>query len=246
MNPALADAEARERIATDLATSLFVEAAAGTGKTSVLVARVVSVLRRGLGRLPGMVLVTFTEKAAGEMKLRLRTEIEAGRKADLEPVERARLEAALKDLELSRIGTIHSLCSDLLREHPVEAGVDPLFEVLVEDASDLVLADVFDRWFESVVADPPEGVRRALRRPVRYGGGGPREDLLAAVKKLIAHRELDTDWELPAFDRAASLERVLARLEDLAAIARPADRPDDWLSKGMISIATFIDENRLR
>ena len=52
MSPPLADAEARERIATDLATSLFVEAAAGTGKTSVLVARVVSVLRRGLGRLP--------------------------------------------------------------------------------------------------------------------------------------------------------------------------------------------------
>ena len=77
----LADAEARERIETDLATTLFVEAAAGTGKTTALVGRIVSVLRSGAGQLDEIVAVTFTEKAAGEMKLRLRTEIERSRTA---------------------------------------------------------------------------------------------------------------------------------------------------------------------
>ena len=72
----LPDAEARHRILTDFGTTLVVEAAAGTGKTTALVGRIVALIREGLGTLDRIVAVTFTEKAAGEMKLRLRTEIE--------------------------------------------------------------------------------------------------------------------------------------------------------------------------
>ncbi len=70
----LPDAEARHRILTDFGTTLVVEAAAGTGKTTALVGRIVALIREGLGTLDRIVAVTFTEKAAGEMKLRLRTE----------------------------------------------------------------------------------------------------------------------------------------------------------------------------
>ena len=72
----LADAEARRRILTEFGTSFFVEAAAGTGKTTALVGRIVGLVRAGAGTLDRIVAVTFTEKAAGEMKLRLRSEIE--------------------------------------------------------------------------------------------------------------------------------------------------------------------------
>ncbi len=79
----LADEPARRRIRDDLRTTLVVEAAAGTGKTTALVSRIVAVLRRapeeGGGTLDRIVAVTFTEKAAGEMKLRLRAEIERAR-----------------------------------------------------------------------------------------------------------------------------------------------------------------------
>ena len=65
--------------------------------------------------------MTFTEKAAGEMKLRLRSEIERARQ-DATAEERKRLERALSELELARVGTIHAFCGDLLRERPVEGG----------------------------------------------------------------------------------------------------------------------------
>ena len=74
--PKLADAEARHRIEHDLDHTFFVEAAAGTGKTTALVSRMMAALRTGHTTLERMVALTFTEKAAGEMKLRLREEIE--------------------------------------------------------------------------------------------------------------------------------------------------------------------------
>jgi ATP-dependent exoDNAse (exonuclease V) beta subunit len=80
--PEQSDADARRRILNDLGTTRFVEAAAGTGKTTALVGRIVALICKGMGTLERIVAVTFTEKAAGEMKLRLRAEIEHGRTAD--------------------------------------------------------------------------------------------------------------------------------------------------------------------
>ena len=70
------DSRAREIIATALDRSLCVEAAAGTGKTTELVNRIVAVLRSGLATIEGIVAVTFTHKAAGELKLRLRQKLD--------------------------------------------------------------------------------------------------------------------------------------------------------------------------
>src|SRR5215813_1528501 len=127
----VADANARSRIQNEFDTTFFVEAAAGTGKTTALVGRIVGLIKSGAGTLATTVAVTFTEKAAGEMKLRLRLEIEKARAAaTLE--ERSRLDRALEELELARIGTIHAFCGDLLSERPVEAGVDPLFDVAAD------------------------------------------------------------------------------------------------------------------
>jgi ATP-dependent exoDNAse (exonuclease V) beta subunit len=124
----LADAKVRRRILTDFGTTLFVEAAAGTGKTTALVGRIVALICEGISTLDRIVAVTFTEKAAGEMKLRVQAEIERARKTEDVTSERsARLAKALSQLELARIGTIHAFCGDLLRERPVEAGIDPPF-----------------------------------------------------------------------------------------------------------------------
>jgi ATP-dependent helicase/nuclease subunit A len=114
------DESARRRIRDDLGTTLLVEAAAGTGKTTMLVDRIISVLRAGLADLDRMIAVTFTEKAAGEMKLRLRTGLERARDDAAAPhAARVHLDRALAHLEVARIGTIHSLCADILREFPV-------------------------------------------------------------------------------------------------------------------------------
>ena len=159
----LPDAEARRRILEEFGPTFFVEAAAGTGKTTALVGRIVGLIRDGVGTLNRIVAVTFTEKAAGEMKLRLRSEIEKARpKATQE--ERVRLNRALEELELARIGTIHAFCGDLLHERPIEAGIDPLFEVASEEEAGEIVDAAFENWFQTILADPPEGVRRILRR----------------------------------------------------------------------------------
>ena len=146
----LADQEARDRIRDDLGTTLVVEAASGTGKTTELVTRMVALLTAGRARLDHMVAVTFTDAAAGELKLRLRKAIEEARRA--RPAEA--LDDALRQLEEARIGTIHSFCADLLRERPVEAGVDPLFAVAPRDVAEGLLDRAFDRWFEETLANP--------------------------------------------------------------------------------------------
>ena len=129
----LRDAEAREIIATDLDATIVVEAAAGTGKTTALVSRILRVIEAGHedDTIDRIVAVTFTEKAAGELKLRLRESLEDARTArggaDGARAEiQARLDAALARLEEAHVGTIHAFCADLLRERPVEARVDPL------------------------------------------------------------------------------------------------------------------------
>src|SRR5262249_17144520 len=94
--PPLADSAQRDLIRTALDATLVVEAAAGTGKTTALVGRMVAILAGARTELDRVVAVTFTEAAAGELKLRLRTAIEDARLDETRPrEERERLKAAL-------------------------------------------------------------------------------------------------------------------------------------------------------
>ena len=179
------DQAARDRIAQDLDTNLVVEAAAGTGKTTALVRRLLEILAQGRGRVEGLVAVTFTERAAGELKLRLRTRLEEERERSEGP-RRQHLEEALAHLEEARINTIHGFCSELLRERPVEARLDPLFTTLTEGSARKLFAQAFDLWFQQQLASPPEGVRRALRRtPSAWERRGPVERLREAARTTL-------------------------------------------------------------
>jgi len=117
----LVDHEERRRIRGSLEATIVVEAAAGTGKTTELVCRIVEVLAQGRARVGQIVAITFTEKAAGELKLRLRAELEKGRVTAATDATRCRnLEDAIERLEEARINTIHGFCAELIRERPVE------------------------------------------------------------------------------------------------------------------------------
>ncbi|MFN2532948.1 MAG: UvrD-helicase domain-containing protein, partial [Pyrinomonadaceae bacterium] len=175
----LADQSSRDRIHNDLDTTLIVEAAAGTGKTSALIGRILSGIVSGKVKLANTVAVTFTEFAAGELKLRLRSAIEDARQHDCDVSAEEFLIGAVQELEEARIGTIHSFCAELLREHPVEAGIDPLFEVAPDDMIYPLFDLAFERWFEQQLANPGEGVRRILRRIPRREFGGKRTATLA-------------------------------------------------------------------
>src|SRR5262245_47626259 len=97
------DAAARAAIGDDLDDTLVVEAAAGTGKTTELVRRILRVLATGRARIEQVVAVTFTEKAAGELKLRLREALEHDRSETSDDDVRRRLEDALEKLEEAHV-----------------------------------------------------------------------------------------------------------------------------------------------
>src|SRR5262249_11247814 len=149
-----ADADARRAIAEDLDDTLIVEAAAGTGKTTELVNRILRVLATGRARMVEIVAVTFTEKAAGELKLRLRGAVEHERAGAVDAAMRERLELALETLEEAHVNTIHGFCAELLRERPVEACVDPLFAVLTEAQADRMYTRAFRAWLQEALKNP--------------------------------------------------------------------------------------------
>ncbi|MGE5454360.1 MAG: UvrD-helicase domain-containing protein, partial [Methylocystaceae bacterium] len=134
INARIRDQEARCQIREQLTTSLFVEAGAGSGKTSSLVARVVALVTSGQAKLTEIAVVTFTRKAAGELRERLQIELETATRVQTGEAQ-ARLKIALSDLNSCFIGTIHSFCATLLRERPVEAGLSPDF-VEIEGAEE--------------------------------------------------------------------------------------------------------------
>ncbi|HEV7988622.1 MAG TPA: UvrD-helicase domain-containing protein [Candidatus Binataceae bacterium] len=238
----IADQRVRDRIRNDLDTTLVVEAAAGTGKTTALVNRIVAALARGRAELGRIVAVTFTEKAAGELKLRLRAEIESARSDPARPAsERKRLSGALGQLEEARIGTIHSFCADLLRERPVDARVDPMFEVAADDVAGELFESAFDRWFEQALAAPGEGLRRLLRRREGFDREGPRPIIRAAAWELLQWRDFDSPWRHQAFDRDPQIDALVEEIRALGALAERVD-PEDWLGKALAEIARPIDE----
>ena len=110
---------------------MLVEAAAGTGKTTCLIDRMVGLLAAGKCRIETMAAVTFTRKAAAELRTRFQLALEEAVDASAGQ-RRVRLVEALGHIERCFIGTIHSLCARMLRERPVEAGVAPDFIELDE------------------------------------------------------------------------------------------------------------------
>ena len=167
------------------------------------------VLATGRAEMGDLVAVTFTEKAAGELKLRLRQALEEGRGTTprCRTASATALEDALGSLEEAHIGTIHGFCADLLRERPVEAGVDPLFAVLTEDQARRLFDEAFAAWFQAHARGDARG-RAALAaalEPARRGGDadadGPVDRLRAAGWELAEWRDFEASWARPDFDR---------------------------------------------
>jgi len=221
----LLDHKAREAIRTALDKTLVVEAAAGTGKTTELVERMVAVLSAGRTTIDRIAGVTFTEKAAGELKLRMRSELEKARRAEKNKESRRNLERALAYLEEARLSTIHSFCGDMLRERPVEAKIDPKFEVMTETQSRELYREAFHSWFQRKLEDLPEGTRRILRRRTR---SGPTENLIAAGWELVNWRDFAAPWQRPQFDRVAVIDSIVEKIHLLAKLtADPSDEKNN-------------------
>ena len=178
------DQAARTSAMEDLGSTLFVEAGAGTGKTTMLVNRVVNLVTIKGAHMDQIAAITFTEAAAAELRDRLAKEFE---KMALEE-QNERAEAARLALDAAAVTTLHGFARKILADHPFSVGLPPLFDV-ADESSDRVAFD--ERWGEfvhSLLEDPAhfEVVTRALSCGLKM------DDLRDAA--LQCHR----NWDLLA------------------------------------------------
>jgi ATP-dependent helicase/nuclease subunit A len=195
--------------AVDAEGSVFVSAGAGTGKTSVLVERYVrAVCDRGADP-ESILVITYTRKAAGELRTRIRAALR----------ERGRPELA-RELDGAWISTIHGFCSRLLRAHPFAAGLDPRFRE-IEDAGAAVLrGEAFERALQDFCAgEDPE----RLRLLATYRADGLRR-MLTGVYETLRSAGRDLVLELgvrPSVDDAVAQLRTEAE----ALVGDPSGTP---------------------
>ncbi len=189
MTGAPPDQAARDRIHHQLDQTLFVQAGAGSGKTRALVERIVSLVAGGTAGLDGIAAITFTEKAAAELRDRVRRRLDdereqaAGR--DDETVAQ-RCTMALAELDSAAIGTLHSYARRLLTEHPIEAGLPPRVEVLDEVGSAVAFDDRWSLFLDQLLADP------AVERPLLLATAG---GIKTTHLRLIA-LAFNQNWDL--------------------------------------------------
>lgn len=219
----MSDAPARARIESDLSANLMVEAGAGSGKTTSLVNRLCAHVEAGVA-VDQLAAVTFTRKASAELRERFQLQLEE-RAARAGGELRQRLDRALHDLDRCFLGTIHAFAGRLLREHALEAGVDPAFTELDEGEAEQHRRHFWQQWLERLhlEADPAVAELAALGVSVR--------DLFDAFRTVAGHP--DVAWPDPAAPppdprvAIARLRTLLARTSGLMPEREPAEGWDD-------------------
>ncbi len=227
------DHEARRRARDDHDTSLVLEAGAGTGKTTLLVDRIESLVLSGRATLDRIAAVTFTENAAATMKLRLRERLEKARVDSQRPVvERGRAGAALDILERAPISTIHALCASILQERPLECGVVPGFRMADEAETDLLFGEAWEEWRASRLIEGDDIVLAAVDAgiPLEADNWAERTSLRGLARRMVDERDLEPLVGSPTADlpevrdalqslgkRAASVAASVSKMDTLAA-----------------------------
>lgn len=204
--------------ATTLDRPVAVTAGPGSGKTRVLVARYLEILETTGADIENIVAITFTKKAASEMRERVRAEMDERAAGALDPDSRRAWRQRRRELDGAVITTIHGFCSRLLREHPVESAIDPQFTVLdgyqesvmSDSAAHAAVTGAIDAGLtevaELVASYSRVGLVRAIERvqkTIRSLGLG----LDVVVDATSASLSTETDWR-------AAVERVDALVEE--------------------------------
>jgi ATP-dependent helicase/nuclease subunit A len=229
---------------------IFLRAGAGTGKTSVLVDRFCAAALDADGGVERILAFTFTERAADQLRRRIRDEL-SGRIRNAEGDELEALREALEATDRAWISTIHGFCRRLLASHPAAAGIDPRFRVVDEAEAERLAVRAFDSALaEMVESGEPEALelaaanrRRTLLEMTRgaydelrsHGDSNPTlpelapPDTAAAITTLIeAARAAHAECEEASGNSLASRERI-ARATELD----PALPPDDYLLESL-------------
>jgi ATP-dependent helicase/nuclease subunit A len=204
--------------ASDPATSVWVSASAGTGKTKVLIDRLIAILYQGTP-ISHIVCLTFTKAAAVEMRERLlkRLQDDAVKEQMTEKGGKAAAiyEALLESPETLKIMTLHAYCQSLLQKFPFEAGVPPFFDVLDDDKAQQLLMQALGHVLES---PPTEAIALAIEGVSIWMGEYVFENCLRdAFSRWHKVRHLERTYPDPAHYQEALAEAFPADLEETIA-----------------------------
>ncbi len=229
------DEPAREAVRTRLEETLFVEAGAGSGKTTCLVERFVGLVEAGV-EADRIAAITFTEKAAAELADRIRTALQRRAPSSM------RCRNALQALDRAAICTLHAFAQRLLSEHPIEAGLPPRFAVLEEIGSQLAFEARWETFVDRIIEDPD------LERPLRLLlAAGARIDHLHQVAvqfgdnwDLVVERSGDPTTEIPPLE----LDGLLAEVDTIVAMGGRCRDADDKLLSRLDQLAQWGSDLR--
>ena len=212
----LSDNDAQQRIVSDFQTTFLLEAGAGTGKTQLLLSRLLALLRTGRSPLSRIAVITFTDKAAAELRTRLRTDVESALQTSLPEAERAALQSVLSELDRAMVMTIHAFCAALLRERALEVGLDPAFTVLNQAQARLLHDQVWHTWLTQEL-QPGQSSSDLLRQAFRVGLSVTHlkslSDFLVEQRDCLDWRPAAVDADIPTC--CAEVRQAVARLADL-------------------------------
>lgn len=211
------DQQDRDRIAHDLDATLFVEAGAGTGKTSALVGRVLELVAVGT-ELRQIAAITFTEAAAAELRDRVREELEAAI-ADpaTDAARRQRFDVALIQIDGAAIQTLHGFAQRILALYPLEAGLPPRIEIVDPVAARIAFNERWDALLDELLTDERHGLPIV---PAIAMGLRP-DDLAGIAREFHEHYDQLSRWHFPppprelAFDALTEAFDALAQLKCL-------------------------------
>ena len=223
------DLNAEQLAAVEAAGTVFVSAGAGTGKTSVLVERYVrAVCERGLD-VDSILVITYTRKAAGELRSRIRAAF----------VERDRPDLA-RELDGAWISTIHGFCNRLLRAHPFAVGLDPRFRELEDAGAAVLRGEAFQRALEEFCAG---GDEKRLQLLATYRADGLRRMLTGVYETL---RSAGRDLVLELGERPALAEAIAAFREEAASLAADESATASQRASATEALRTVTDSAAAR
>ena len=137
----------QRRAVTETEGNMLVSASAGSGKTYVMIERLIGIVLDGKAKVSEILAVTFTEAAAAEMKQKL---VSALRKRLIDGGDNSAVRAALDEVPSASISTIHKFCADLLRSYFYEIGLDPAFKIADETAACEIQNAAADKTFSEL------------------------------------------------------------------------------------------------
>jgi ATP-dependent helicase/nuclease subunit A len=220
---------------SDFEADLLVTAGAGTGKTTVLTSKYLRLLEERRATIGEIVAITFTKKAAAEMRERIRDEIRARIKNAETPADENFWKDNLLALESARIGTFHGFCLGLIREYPLEAGIAPVTGIFGEGENAIFTGEAIEATVTSYIKAPEivehhkkilmqilldfgwDGFQRDLShvyQVIREGGLPFREVIQSSILRLeatcagcpyTAHQIVEETQELLDFSRTVQL-----------------------------------------